>query len=71
MAGCSELRFGIDTGLLVLLNEHKGKYNLETKHGKPFNQSFSTSAVERNYNPCFNSNSKPILLLLTEVDLHR
>lgn len=46
MVVCSELEFEIDTGLLVLLNEHKGKYNLETKHDKPFNQSFSTSAVE-------------------------
>ena len=70
MVGCPELVFEIDTGLLVLLNEHKGKYNLETKHGKPFNQSFSTSAVETMYNPCFNSNSKSKFLLLTEVGLH-
>lgn len=46
MVACSELKCEIDTGLLVLLNAHKGKSNLETTHSKTFNQSFSTSAVE-------------------------
>lgn len=69
MVSCSELECEIDTGLLVLLNARRGKCNLETTHGKPFNQSF-THFGSRKHSITAGCSSKPMLLLLTELGLY-